>query len=62
MNPVTLALAGAGLTGFALGVFLSVTGAIEMGALLIGLVLVMQVMALVQLKRARRKESSDAWR
>jgi hypothetical protein len=60
MNPVTLALAGAGLTGFALGVFYSATGRLETGVVLMGLALVMQVTALVRLKRAKREDSSNA--
>ena len=53
MNPVTLALAILGLTGFALGAVLSATGQLEMGVILMGLGLVFQVISLARLKRAK---------
>ncbi|MFL0670988.1 MAG: hypothetical protein ACJLS3_06055 [Erythrobacter sp.] len=53
MNSLTLALAGAGLTGFALGAFFTATGKAEMGVILMGLGLVFQVISLVRLKRAK---------
>ena len=55
MNPVTLALAVLGLTGFALGAVLTVIGPFEMGVILMGLGLVFQVISLVRLKRAKAK-------
>lgn len=60
MNPLTLLLAILGLTGFALGAVLTVTGAFEMGVIVMGLGLVFQVISLVRIKRAKKKESSDA--
>ena len=60
MNPVTLLLAILGLTGFALGAVLTVTGPFEMGVIVMGLGLVFQVISLVRIKRAKKKESSDA--
>lgn len=55
MNSLTLALAGAGLTGFALGAFFTATGKAEMGVILMGMGLVFQVMSLVRLKRAKKQ-------
>jgi Zn-dependent membrane protease YugP len=55
MNPLTLALAVLGLTGFALGAVLTATGMLEMGVILMGLGLVFQVISLVRLKRAKAK-------
>jgi Zn-dependent membrane protease YugP len=60
MNPLTLLLAILGLTGFAGGAVLSATGSYETGVILMGLGLVFQVISLVRLKRAKRKESSNA--
>ncbi|MFN3863083.1 MAG: hypothetical protein ACK4RT_02255 [Erythrobacter sp.] len=60
MNPVTLLYAILGLSGFALGAVLSATGMIETGVILMGLGLGLQVISLVRLKRAKKKESSDA--
>lgn len=60
MSPLTLLLAILGLSGFALGAVLSATGMIEMGVILMVLGLVFQVISLVRLKRAKKKESSDA--
>ena len=60
MNPLTLLLAILGLTGFALGAVLTVTGPFEMGVIVMGLGLVFQVISLVRTKRAKKKESSDA--
>jgi Zn-dependent membrane protease YugP len=54
MNPLTLAFAVLGLTGFALGAVLTATGPFEMGVILMGLGLVFQVISLVRLKRAKR--------
>jgi Zn-dependent membrane protease YugP len=55
MNALTLALAGAGLTGFALGAFFTATGKAEMGVILMGMGLVFQVISLVRLKRAKKQ-------
>jgi Zn-dependent membrane protease YugP len=55
MNPLTLAFAGAGLTGFALGAFFTATGKGEMGVILMGLGLMFQVISLVRLKRAKAR-------
>ncbi len=55
MNPITLAFAVLGLTGFALGALLTVIGPFEMGVILMGLGLVFQVVSLVRLKRAKAK-------
>jgi hypothetical protein len=55
MNPVTLAFAVLGLTGFALGAVLTVTGPYVMGVVVMGLGLVFQVVSLVRLKRAKAK-------
>jgi hypothetical protein len=60
MSPLTLLLAILGLTGFALGAVLTVTGPFEMGVIVMGLGLVFQVISLVRIKRAKKKESSDA--
>ena len=64
MNPLTLLLAILGLTGFALGAVLTVTGPFEMGVIVMGLGLVFQVISLVRIKRAKKKAkeegSSDA--
>lgn len=59
MNPVTLALAIFGLTGFALGAVLTVTGPFEMGVILMGLGLVFQVISLVRLKRAKQQANAE---
>ncbi|MFN9497255.1 MAG: hypothetical protein ACK554_06470 [Erythrobacteraceae bacterium] len=59
MNPVTLALAILGLTGFALGAVLSATGRLEMGVILMGLGLVFQVISLVRLKRAKATANNE---
>lgn len=55
MNPLTLAFAGAGLTGFALGAYFTVTDRAEMGVILMGLGLMFQVISLVRLKRAKKQ-------
>ena len=55
MNPVTLAMAALGLTGFAIGAVLSATGQMNMGVILMGLGLVFQVISLVRLKRAKTR-------
>lgn len=60
MNPLTLLFAILGLTGFALGAVLTVTGPFEMGVVLMGLGLAFQVISLVRLKRAKTKGGSDA--
>ena len=59
MNPVTLALAILGLTGFALGAVLTATGPFEMGVILMGLGLVFQVISLVRLKRAKQQTNPE---
>jgi Zn-dependent membrane protease YugP len=59
MNPVTLALAILGLTGFALGAVLSATGRLEMGVILMGLGLLFQVISLVRLKRAKATANNE---
>ncbi|MEE4153920.1 MAG: hypothetical protein V2I27_07145 [Erythrobacter sp.] len=53
MNGMTLALAGSGLIGFALGAYFSATGELETGVVLMGLGLVFQVISLARLRRAR---------
>ncbi|MDP2130549.1 MAG: hypothetical protein U0975_12415 [Erythrobacter sp.] len=55
MNSLTLAFIVLGLTGFALGAVLSVTGQMEMGVILMGLGLAFQVISLVRLKRAKQQ-------
>jgi len=55
MNPVTLAMAALGLTGFAIGAVLSATGQMNMGVILMGLGLMFQVISLVRLKRAKTR-------
>lgn len=55
MNALTLLVAILGLTGFAGGAVLSVTGQKEMGVVLMGLGLVFQVISLVRIKRAKNK-------
>jgi Zn-dependent membrane protease YugP len=60
MNPLTLLLAILGLTGFALGAVLTVTGPYEMGVIVMGLGLVFQVISLVRIKRAKARDGSNA--
>lgn len=60
MNPLTLLLAILGLTGFALGAVLTVTGPFEMGVIVMGLGLVFQVISLVRIKRAKKRDGSNA--
>lgn len=60
MKPLTLLLAILGLTGFALGAVLTVTGPFEMGVIVMGLGLVFQVISLVRIKRAKTKGGSNA--
>ena len=60
MNGVTLALAALGLTGFALGAVLSATGQVNMGVILMGLGLAFQVISLVRIKRAKKRDGSNA--
>ncbi|RNJ63089.1 MAG: hypothetical protein EDM03_01225 [Porphyrobacter sp. IPPAS B-1204] len=60
MNPLTLMFAILGLTGFALGAILTVTGPFEMGVIVMGLGLVFQVISLVRIKRAKKKDGSNA--
>jgi Zn-dependent membrane protease YugP len=55
MNGLTLMFAILGLTGFALGAVLTVTGQLEMGVILMGLGLIFQVISLVRIKRAKKK-------
>ena len=55
MSGLTLLFAILGLTGFALGAVLTVTGPYEMGVIVMGLGLVFQVISLVRLKRAKAK-------
>jgi len=55
MNGLTLLVAILGLTGFAGGAVLSVTGEKEMGVVLMGAGLVFQVISLVRLRRAKTK-------
>ena len=59
MNPLTLALAIFGLTGFALGAVLTATGPFEMGVILMGLGLGFQVISLVRLKRAKQQVNAE---
>jgi Zn-dependent membrane protease YugP len=56
MNPVTLLLAILGLTGFALGAVLTATGALEAGAIIMGLGLVFQTISLARIRRAKARE------
>ncbi len=60
MNPLTLLFAILGLTGFALGVALTMTGPYEMGVIVMGLGLMFQVLSLVRLKRAKKRDGSNA--
>jgi hypothetical protein len=60
MNPLTLLFAILGLTGFALGAVLTVTGPFEMGVIVMGLGLVFQVISLVRIKRAKKRDGSNA--
>jgi hypothetical protein len=60
MNPLTLLFAILGLTGFALGAALTMTGPYEMGVIVMGLGLVFQVLSLVRLKRAKKRDGSNA--
>jgi len=59
MNPLTLLFTIFGLTGFALGVVLSVTGPKEMGVILMGLGLAFQVISLVRIRRAKAKANNE---
>jgi Zn-dependent membrane protease YugP len=59
MNPVTLAFAILGLTGFALGAVLTATGPFEMGVILMGMGLMFQVISLVWIKRAKKKAEEE---
>ncbi len=60
MNGLTLLFAILGITGFAGGAVLSVTGQNEMGVVLMGLGLVFQVISLVRIKRAKKRDGSNA--
>ena len=60
MNPLTLALAVLGLTGFALGAVLTATGQLNLGVILMGLGLVFQVISLARIKRAKQRDGSNA--
>ena len=62
MNSLTMLFAILGLTGFALGAILTVTGPFEMGVIVMGLGLVFQVISLVRIKRAKKRDSSNAGR
>ncbi|WP_181443415.1 hypothetical protein [Porphyrobacter sp. YT40] len=55
MNGVTLLFAILGLTGFALGAVLTVTGPYEMGVIVMGMGLMFQVISLVRIRRAKAK-------
>jgi len=55
MNGLTLLVAILGLTGFAGGAVLSVTGQKEMGVVLMGAGLVFQVISLVRIRRAKKQ-------
>ncbi|NCP13149.1 MAG: hypothetical protein GW858_03165 [Sphingomonadales bacterium] len=59
MNPVTLAFAVLGLSGFALGAMVTALGPFEMGVILMGLGLAFQVISLVRLKRAKRNAANE---
>ncbi len=59
MNGLTLLLTIFGLTGFALGAVLSVTGPNEMGVILMGLGLLFQVISLVRIRRAKAKANNE---
>jgi Zn-dependent membrane protease YugP len=60
MNGVTLLFAILGLTGFAAGAVLSATGQMNMGVALMGLGLAFQVISLVRIKRAKKRDGSNA--
>ncbi len=60
MNAGTVALAFAGLFGFGSGAYLSATGENTVGIALMAMGLIFQVLALRQLKAARKKDGSDA--
>lgn len=60
MNPLTLIFAMLGLTGFALGAVLTVTGPYELGVIVMGLGLVFQVISLVRIKRAKARDGRNA--
>ncbi|WP_086607648.1 hypothetical protein [Erythrobacter donghaensis] len=53
MNGLTLLFAILGLTGFALGAVLTVTGPYEMGVIVMGMGLMFQVISLVRIRRAK---------
>ena len=59
MNPLTLLFTILGLTGFAIGAVLSVTGPKEMGVILMGLGLAFQVVSLVRIKRAKKMAKEE---
>jgi len=60
MNALTLLLAILGLAGFAWGAALSATGSGPAGPALMGLGLVLQVMSLVRLRRAKARNRGNA--
>jgi hypothetical protein len=62
MSALTLLLAILGLAGFAWGAALSATGPGPVGAALMGLGLVLQVMSLVRLRRAKARDRGNARR
>jgi hypothetical protein len=62
MSALTLLLAILGLAGFAWGAALSATGAGPAAAALMGLGLVLQVMSLVRLRRAKARDRGNARR
>ena len=62
MNGGTLALAIAGLVGLGAGVYLSTVGERTTGIALMAMGLILQVLALRQLRMAKKKELNDAGR
>ena len=60
MNGGIIALAFAGLVGFAAGAYLSATGERTTGIALMAMGLIFQVLCLRQLKVARKKDGDDA--
>ena len=60
MNWLSLVLANVGLGGFVAGVYVSAVGDQTLGTALMGLGLLVQVIALVRLKRARKLAAQDS--
>ena len=62
MNGATIAFAIAGLVGFFAGAYLAATGERPVGITLMAMGLMFQVLCLVQLKMAKKKDMDDAGR